>query len=221
MDLVKWSYSSFSEFKLCPKKYYHSRVAKDIPFEQTEAMRYGNYVHEAIEKYVMEGKELPENISQFKPVVDSLIDIPGIKTAEEKVGFTLDMQPCGFWDRNVWYRGKIDYLVRAPGGAGFMVDWKTGANPRFADVSELDLFAVAAFVKYPEIQTINACLVFLVTGDVIPREYNRGAIPDILMKHIPDVHRLQSAHDGDTWNATPNFTCRQYCKVSSCQFYQK
>jgi len=229
---IKWSYSSLSQFKQCPKKYYHSRVAKDIPFEETDAMRYGNYVHDAIEKYIMDGKPLPDNISQFKPVVDQLIDLPGVKTAEQKIGITLDLEPCDYWAKDVWYRGKIDYLVRCnPGELGdehsrvlphdaFMVDWKTGANPRYADQSELDLFAATVFISYPEIRSLHTAFVFLVTGDVIPKTYVRDDLADILLKHLPDVHRMQVAHDTDTWNATPNFTCRNYCKVSSCQYYR-
>jgi len=38
---IVWSYSSLKTFQQCPKKYYHTKVAKDIKEPDTQATLYG------------------------------------------------------------------------------------------------------------------------------------------------------------------------------------
>ena len=39
--MTAWSYSSITLFEQCPKKYYHTRVAKDFKDEDSTATIYG------------------------------------------------------------------------------------------------------------------------------------------------------------------------------------
>jgi hypothetical protein len=85
-----WSYSSLKEYENCPKKYHEIRVLKNYEFIDTPQTIYGKEVHEALELYVKEGKELAKNYQRFKKVVDTLIAIPGTKYPEYKMA--LDKQ---------------------------------------------------------------------------------------------------------------------------------
>lgn len=218
---VPWSYSSLSLFKLCPKKYYHERVAKDIPFEETEALRYGNEVHAAIERY-LKGGELDPKYEHFRDTVDATWPSgPDVSVfVERKIGYTREFKPCDFFDAEVWFRGKIDLLV-VDNDHAWLLDWKTGRNARFADTTELELFAIGVFNAFEQVHKIKAAFVYLVSGDFIERGYDRDSLPNLLMKHLPEVDRMEKAHQLNVWNPSPNFTCKNYCKVESCPHYRR
>ena len=60
-----WSYSSISQFKQCPKKYYHIKVLKDIKETETEAILYGKRVHKSAELPIVTGKLLHLSIITY------------------------------------------------------------------------------------------------------------------------------------------------------------
>jgi len=131
MSSLKWSYSSLGLFQQCPKKYYHLRVAKDVKEPETEAILYGKRVHEAAEFYISKGTPLPPPFEQFRDVLDMLKEMPGDKLCEYKMGLTSDLQACGFFDENVWFRGVAD-LVIINGEVARVIDYKTGKSSEYA-----------------------------------------------------------------------------------------
>ena len=44
-----WSYSALTSYETCPKRYQLTRVTKQVTEPQTEATRWGNEVHKALE----------------------------------------------------------------------------------------------------------------------------------------------------------------------------
>lgn len=104
--VIKWSYSSIKLFEQCPRKYFHLRVLKDIVEPETDAMLYGTRFHEAAENYIKDGTPIDPAFAFAKPVLDNLKQIPGEKLCEHEMGITEDLQPCGFRDDNVWFRGR-------------------------------------------------------------------------------------------------------------------
>ena len=71
MPKVTWSHSSLKDFEGCARRYHEVKVLKHYPFQETEATRYGNQVHEALELYIRDGKEIPPQYAQFKDVADA------------------------------------------------------------------------------------------------------------------------------------------------------
>ena len=69
LNPIKWSYSSLSTFKQCPRKYYHTKVAKDVVEPMSQAMLYGNRVHKAAEEYVRDGKPIEEAFLYIKEFI--------------------------------------------------------------------------------------------------------------------------------------------------------
>ena len=211
-----WSYSALGLFQQCPKKYYHLRVVKDVVEPETTAILYGKEVHLALEEYIRDGKPIPPQFSQFQDIADMLKAIPGDKLCEYKMGLTKDIQACGFFDENVWFRGVADLLI-INGDTARVIDYKTGKSSEFADVKQLELMALAVFKHFPKVRRVKAGLVFLVANDFVKAEYDKKDAPLSWLKWIQETDRIQAAHDTNVWNPKPNFTCRKYCLVKDCQ----
>ncbi len=107
-----WSFSSIKTFEQCPKKYYHLKVAKDYKEDfNTDAILYGNEFHKAAEEYIRDDVELEARFDYTLAALDKLKNSKGEKLCEYKMGLTADLEPCGFFDKNVWWRGVVDLAI--------------------------------------------------------------------------------------------------------------
>ena len=143
-----WSYSSIKTFDQCPKKYYHLKVAKDVKDTAGPEADYGTQAHEAAEHYIKHGTPIPGKFKIMRPVVEALAQFPGEKHTELKLGVrktATGYEPCGFFAKDVWWRGIVDLLI-TNGKTAHMVDYKTGKNAKYADMKQLDLMAGAVFL---------------------------------------------------------------------------
>ena len=215
-----WSYSSISLFQQCPRKYYRLRVAKDIVEPVQEHLLYGSAVHKAAEEYVRDGTPIPEKYAFIQQFLDPLKAMPGEKLCEHEMGLTKDMQPCGFRDKNVWFRGIADLLV-INGDKARIIDYKTSKSSRYADKKQLELLSLLTFKHFPQIKTIKAGLLFLVIEDLVGAEFTADQQTEAWGKWIPETNQLESAMITDVWNPRPNFTCRGWCAVTDCEHNSK
>ena len=78
-----WSYSALSMYKMCPKKYYHLKVAKDFVEPQTEALTFGNRVHKVAENHLKENVSLPKELDYLSGMLSKLKEIQGQKALDE------------------------------------------------------------------------------------------------------------------------------------------
>ena len=217
--MVAWSYSSLKTFQQCPKKYYHTRVAKDFKDEDSTATIYGKEVHRVAEEFIRDGTPIPEKYAFIKPVLESLNKIPGTKHCEIQFGLTEDLKPCGFFDENVWWRGVAD-LVVINGEEAYLVDYKTSKNAKYADTKQLDLLAAATFAHYPEVKRIKSALIFVVCNDFVKKHH---VIEDASKYVAPfkfDLERLDNALVTGVWNANSSALC-PYCPVKTCQHWKE
>ena len=213
---LTWSYSSLGLFQQCPRKYYHLRVLKDIKEPETTAILYGKEVHLALEEYIRDGKPVPPQFKEFTEIADMLKAMPGDKLCEYKMGLTKDIQACGFFDENVWFRGVADLLI-INGDTARVIDYKTGKSSEFADKKQLELMSLAVFKHFPKVRTVKAGLIFLVANDFVKADFEKKDAPITWLKWIQETDRLEEAHEVNVWNPKPNFTCRKYCLVKSCE----
>ena len=116
-----WSYSSLADFEGCPKRYKLIRIDKVVPFKETDAIRHGNEVHKALELRLKDKTPLPAKYAQYESMVAKL-DKPGV-FVEAEYALTRNLEPCGWWDKSCWVRGKVDAGVRAKDKV-LIVDWK-------------------------------------------------------------------------------------------------
>lgn len=219
--MITWSYSGIKTFDQCPKKYYHLRVAKDVADTAGPEAVYGNEVHKAAEDYIKDGTPIPEKYGYMKPVVESLSKIKGEKHTELKMGVkrTPDgFEPCGFFDKDVWYRGIAD-LVIINGDKARVIDYKTGKNAKYADTKQLDLMAGAIFIHFPEVQKVRAALAYVVSNEFIPRGYQRGLLNEYMGAFELPLARLEVAVETGVWNAKSGPLCG-WCPVVSCEHWK-
>jgi hypothetical protein len=213
---LTWSYSSLGLFQQCPRKYYHLRVAKDIKEPESTAILYGKEVHLALEEYIRDGKPIPAQFKEFTDIADMLKAMPGDKLCEYKMGLTKDIQACGFFDKNVWFRGVADLLI-INGDTARVIDYKTGKSSEFADKKQLELMSLAVFKHFPNVRTVKAGLIFLVANDFIKADFEKEDSSNTWLKWIQETDRLEEAYEVNVWNPKPNFTCRKYCLVKDCE----
>jgi hypothetical protein len=117
------SHSSIKDYQGCARRYHQVRILKRFKSQPTEATLYGNLVHEAFEKYLMEDTPLPEHLGKHQSVLDKIKAMPGDRHCELKLGMTKDFKPCGFFEEGVWFRGIPDLLV-VNGKTAWVGDWK-------------------------------------------------------------------------------------------------
>lgn len=211
-----WSYSSISLFQQCPRKYHRMRVVKDIVEPPQTYLIYGTEVHKAAEEYLRDGTPIPAKYAYIQPKIEPFKNMEGTMYCEHEMGVTKDLEPCGFHDKNVWFRGIADVLI-INGDKARIVDWKTSKTSRYADKKQLELLSLLVFKHFPQVKTINAGLVFLVVDDLVRAKYEREIEGRAWTKWLGETQQLDKAFEADVWNPKPNFTCNGWCPVDDCE----
>ena len=211
-----WSYSSINLFKQCPHKYYRLRVVKDIVEPPAEHLNYGLEVHKAAEDYIGKGTPIPEKYIFIKEHLDKLNLIKGEKLCEYKMGLTSNLDPCGFFDKNVWWRGVADLII-LNGDKAYIIDYKTGKSAKYADTKQLELLSCALFKHFPEVKKVKGGLLFLVANDLVKDDFEVDNEGVYWTKWLEDTQRLEAAIQNDVWNKKPNFSCRSWCSITDCE----
>jgi hypothetical protein len=126
---------------------------------------YGTAVHKAFEEYIRDKTPLPASYAHYKPFVEPLANFQGDVRCEEKLGIRADFTPCGFFDKDVWFRGIPDYLaINHNNGVARVADYKTGKSSRYADSAQLELMAAMVMIHHPNVNTVKGALLFVVVG---------------------------------------------------------
>lgn len=213
---LAWSYSTLKMFELCPRKYGEIKIYKNYVEPDWEHRTYGEELHEAFAKYLENDTRLPEQYSFAHPVLEQIKAIPGQRYAELQLGATTHLEPCGFFDRTVWCRGAVDFLVvDKTTRVAYLIDWKTGKD-QYADKEQLVLMSLLTFLKF-EVDIVKSALIFIVKGSLVPHTMTREETTHHWQQYRERVARMQKAYNEDVFNPTQNFTCRKHCVVASCE----
>ena len=217
MKAAPWSFRKIKAVQQCPKQFYHEKVIKQYPFKMTEAIRYGDQFHKAAEKYIRDGEELPKRFLYAKDSLDALKRKRGDKLCEYRMGLTEDLEPCGFYEDNVWWRGIADLIIlNQDQGLAYVVDYKTGKSSRYADKGQLELMAMATFKHFPNVGTVRAGLLFVVCEDLVRSTYEQYEADTLWDKWMDNFQTMETAYKVDVWNPKPSGLCRQWCQVMEC-----
>ena len=215
MSIAPLSFSKIKAFEQCPKQFYHMKILKEYEEKETEAMLYGTLFHEAAENYVSGKESLPEKFNYALGVLDSLQAKQGEKLCEYKLGLTKNLEPCGFSDPDVWFRGIADLIILDEDLA-WVVDYKTGKSARYADKGQLELMALATFKHFPHVQEIRAGLLFVVSKALIRDTYTKDMESKLWDKWLSNYANMEIAVDNDVWNPRPSGLCKRHCAVIEC-----
>jgi len=212
-----WSFSKIKAFEQCPKQFYHMKIAKDYEERETEAMLYGTLFHSVAENYIKNDEPIPEKFKFAEKALESLKNKRGVKLCEYKLGLTADLEPCGFFDENVWFRGIADLIIiDVLADTAWVIDYKTGKSAKYADKGQLELMALATFKHFPDIKKVNAGLLFVIARALVKDSYQATAAPILWKKWLADYAKMEKALETNTWNPRPSGLCRQHCAVLEC-----
>lgn len=197
-------------YLICPEQMYRRYVKKDLEFKMTPEMEWGNEIHTAFE-YRLGGKPLPVKMQQWEPFPAAL---DGLKArAEVKLGITAEGRPTGFFDKDVWLRGKAD-VVAITGSAAFLPDWKSG-KPR-EEPLELAVNAMLVHAHNPHLTRITGAYVWL-------KENRMGLMHDVSdtnstwAKVNNIVEEIKDNMQTGEWEKKRSPLC-SWCDVADCAF---
>ena len=128
----------------------------------------------------------------------SIKQIPGNRYAELEMAITADKKPCDFNDNNAWVRG-IGDLVIVNKDRAFYIDYKTGSN-KYPDTDQLELMALLTFAHYPDIDKVNAALLFVVKESITKLTVRREDAEKLWWKYRERVAKIESSHSSGVWN---------------------
>lgn len=211
MELKKpWSYSALTAFETCPRRFYLTRVSREVQEPQTDATIWGNKVHKALELYAKGEKPLPADLAAFQRYVDKILSYEGKRVVEEKVALDRNLKRTTWMAKNVWVRGVIDIGVVGSEKA-YLLDWKTGK--RKPDSDQLKLFAALAFAVYPWVQKVTTGFIWLKPKEFDKELFTRDQLTEIWGGFHPRLSRLARAYADDEWKPKPSGLCRKWCPV--------
>lgn len=220
--VIAWSHSRVNSFLTCPRKLYEESIAKNYPFQESEASRWGLKVHKALELRLSMGAELPANMSQYESRAasfENLANSMGFEIHTElELAVNQSLEPCGWKDwNNCWARCALDLaLIHPTDTAAVAVDWKTGKKK--SDDKQLALQAAMIFRHYPHVQKVKSMFVWLKeAGEMEPLTFNREQEPRLWKQYLPIVRDMTDAATFGKWPAKPSGLCKQYCPVDSCR----
>jgi hypothetical protein len=205
-----FSYTLLKTADTCLYKCYRQYVKRDLPFDKTPEIDWGNKVHEAME-YRIGGKPLPAEMQHWEPIVSAYVDRKA--KPEKKTGITKDGKPTGFFDSDVWLRCKID-VTMLNGNAVFLADFKTGSS-RYEDPFELEIQALTLKAAIPPVTKVAGHYAWL-------KENRIGEVHDLSdftatwAKINNKVEVIEDAMQSGEWPKTKNPLCG-WCGVLDCE----
>lgn len=212
-----WSHSRLEAFNNCPRQFYEVQIAKTVQDVRGEAVIWGEEVHTHFENYLAKGTPLPGMLLPHEPFLKFLADAPGTPYVEEKIALDKQLQPCAFFDKNVWFRGIIDYL-KVNGTAARVVDHKTGkVHTKFG---QLKLFALHTFIRFPDVQTVRAEFYWTQNLSTTGQDFTRDQMPTLWNEFVPSLRQYAQAFQTNVWQPRQSGLCNGWCPVTGCEFWR-
>ena len=180
-----WSYSRLVDFEQCKlraKLKYIYRIpepARPLPPGKTEhANDRGTRIHDAAERFVRGGVELLPELKSFSTEFHDLRNKyeHGMVSLEGEWAVNKDWEPVAWGDRDAWARIKLDAFVRLSKTHAVVIDYKTGKKfgNEIKHAEQTQLYQLAAFLRYPELETIDVELWYTDQDDLTHMKYTRS-----------------------------------------------
>lgn len=205
-SFIAWSHSRRKDYLECPKAFYHKNVAKKghpdkVEFVQTQAMKDGNAIDDALTQRISKGTPLPPQYAPYENMAAAVLAAPGVKYTQLKLALDITFKPCGYsdWD-TAWVRAIYDVAVINKTHA-FIGDWKNGQI--WLDSDQLKLFAATAFHTFPELETVDTAYIWLRHGTTSDAHYTRRELGDLWNELMPAVDSMQASFKANHWPAVP------------------
>lgn len=220
---LAWSHSALKDYESCARKFHEVRILKNYPFEESDASRFGNDVHKAIEIAIKKKEPLRKQFAHWQPVVDAMLrkgkgDNVRI-LAEQQMALDVDLNPVDWFSKRppVWVRGVADILILDDDNlTAWVGDWKTGKD-KYPDPDQLTLMSLLVFEHYPHIRKVNSALLFLVYDSMQKQSMTRDQKDAAWQDYRERTARIEASRDSGVWNPTKSGLCKKWCPVVSCE----
>jgi hypothetical protein len=216
VTLKPWSHSALERFNNCPRAYHAISVEKSVVEPQGTEANWGEYVHKQFEERLRHGVVLPDTLQSHETYLARLEALPGEGAAEQEIAINRSLQACGYWDKDVWYRGKIDYL-KLNGEHARVYDWKTGKPHQ--KLMQLYEYILWVFLRYPGVRTCYAEF-YWTKAPAVPTgiTFGRERINEIWAMLMPDLKQFAEAYRTNIWQPRQSGLCKRHCAVVECEF---
>ncbi len=209
--LPVYSYTFLNTFDICPKQAFHRFVLKDHPFVGSDASKWGDRVHKALEERIGKDVPLPVEMTKFEPYAAALAALEPF--VEMKLGIRKDGTPCDFFADDVWLRGKADVVAKRD-VLVLLADHKTGKKRE--DIYELEIQALMVHSRWPELERISGFYGWL-------QEIKPGRLHDVsntgeTLECVQEkADEIEHCHKTGEWRTKAGPLCG-WCPVTSCNF---
>jgi len=219
-----WSYSRLKAFETCPRQFHEVTELKNWPEEKSEMQSYGDAVHAALANALRTGKPLPLAYSPYQHWVDKVARTPGelLVESECKWAITKEFKPTTFFSKTAWMRTVADAIkvdLSEPATA-MVVDWKTGKS-RNVDPVQLTMMALMSFIQFPQLLRVQAYFIWLTEDEKTVQTIDKNECADHWAAILPRVARLKKGLETEHFPPLPNFLCKRYCPVRTCEYWGK
>jgi hypothetical protein len=179
---------------------------------------------------VADGMPLAERFKAYEPMAAAFVAAPGDKHCELKLAVNHNLEPCDYYDDNVWNRGDGDLII-INGEKALSVDYKTGKKKPFSRQLELD--ACRVMVNFPQVKVVNTAFAWLQTKEWTRATYGRPQLNVLWEGFFEGVQQMIWSYENNIWPAKPSGLCRKSkrpgstymgCPVASCphsEYYRK
>ena len=209
------TFTNLNTFRsVCEHQFYRRYIKKDQPYVETDAMKFGNEVHSAFEHRLGDNrKPLPDAFREYEHFAYPFDKYKVL--VEQKLGMTAKATQTGYWDNDVWFRGKADAVVlQLEKGMAFIADWKTG-SAKFEDPFELATNALLLKMRYPELKKVVGSYAWL-KENRMSQQYD---VSDFKRTFV-EIQRLMSLvadmRVSGEWIKRKSGLCG-FCPVSDCE----
>jgi PD-(D/E)XK nuclease superfamily len=222
------SFSLLNQYLNCPHAAFHRYIAKTYPYIQSDAAKEGDAIHLAMENRLRIKQPLPPKYAQWEPfalpfdaeqrrIAEKYQDQDHLRQdllIEQKIGIDKDGKPCGYFDQNVWFRGRIDAAV-VQGSKAYICDWKSGKSA-YEDSFEIEIGAVLLATKF-DVSTIKGQYAWLAENR-LGKLYNLSDTNKTFakMRHLMDEIERDRAR---AWFEKRKSGLCGYCNVERCENY--
>ena len=176
--ITAWSFSRYNTYKQCPLKAKLIYIDK-LKEPASEPMERGSKIHDIAENYLTATgrRTVPKELTLFANLFRDLRKLQRDKFSkmivEQMWCFKKDWSETHDkdWD-NTWLRVKLD-TAWFEFGELVVNDWKTGKFrvDSIGDYMEqLELYSLAALLKYPDTEIVNPRLSYLDSGHIYPED---------------------------------------------------
>jgi CRISPR/Cas system-associated exonuclease Cas4 (RecB family) len=215
-----WSFSRWNTYQKCPRQAFY-RFIQRLPEPEAPPLVRGQRLHSDAERFVKgELSDLPDELTLLADELEDLRDryaqgeavYPELGWAFNRkwVPVHEDLDKKEF-NPQTWLRVKVDVLDHYADHTARVIDHKTGKIREEEHQKQLDLYAPAAFLKYPSLETVEAELWYLDQGEILSLDYHRSELPDLLARWERDTEAMLT---DETFPPNPSYGCK-YCPFSS------